>query len=103
WHGLVHSKRGRQGGFWLARNPDQIRLKEVVEIFQGPFESPERVAAQGFPAAWESLYAPTREALEKLSLADLLRFQSTQGLSRPVSTGEPSDSRPRTYFGRGRA
>lgn len=92
WHGLVHSVRGRQGGFWLARDATHIPLKEVVEIFQGPFESPEAAAEPGFPAAWESLYAPTRQALEKLTLADLLRFNSSRELAdsvAPIAQGPP--------------
>lgn len=86
WQGLVHSKRGRQGGFWLARDPDHIRLKDVVEIFQGPFDDgPEIPSAPGFPAAWESLCASTREALERLTLADLLPLASRQEPSPPLA------------------
>ena len=69
--GLVHSKRGRQGGFWLARPPEEIVLRQVAEIFQGSSEEDE----EEFSAAWESLYAPTREVLEKMTLADLLRLR----------------------------
>lgn len=76
WQGLVHSQRGRRGGFWLACQPERIRLKEVVEIFQGPFDSPDGLSEAGFPAAWETLYAPTRHALETFTLADFLRLQS---------------------------
>lgn len=74
WQGLVHSKRGRQGGFWLARDPSHIGLKEVVQIFQGPWDSPGPPGEQGFAAAWQSLYAPTRRSLERMTVADLLRF-----------------------------
>ena len=69
--GLVHSKRGRRGGFWLARPPEEIVLRQVAEIFQGSSEADE----EGFSEAWESLYAPTRAVLEKMTLADLLRLR----------------------------
>lgn len=101
WQGLVHSKRGRLGGFWLARAPDRIRLREVVEIFQGPFEAYEPRAAQGFPAAWESLCAPTRHVLESLTVADLLRLQPEKDLRRSATRLERAGpGRPQTQSGK---
>jgi Rrf2 family protein len=34
--GLLHSKRGVGGGYTFLRAPDEIRLGEVIEIFDGP-------------------------------------------------------------------
>jgi len=34
--GIVHSRRGRQGGYSLARPPEEITLGEVVRILDGP-------------------------------------------------------------------
>ncbi len=34
-HGLVSSKEGAGGGFMLAKAPDDIRVRELIEIFQG--------------------------------------------------------------------
>lgn len=34
--GLVRSKRGVGGGYVLARDPDQIRLSEIVSAVEGP-------------------------------------------------------------------
>ncbi len=31
--GLVHSIRGKQGGFVLALPPDQIRVRDVIDLF----------------------------------------------------------------------
>lgn len=103
WQDLVRSKRGRQGGFWLARAPEQIHLKEVVEIFQGPFDAGEPAAEQDFPAAWESLYAPTRHALERLTVADLLQWQPGSGNRRRATPWEPAGSTsPKPAFTRER-
>jgi len=33
--GVLHSKKGRGGGFVLAKKPEQIFLRELVGIFQG--------------------------------------------------------------------
>ena len=35
-HGIVRSYRGRQRGYALARPPQEIRLKEVLEAIEGP-------------------------------------------------------------------
>ncbi|HAH30878.1 MAG TPA: Rrf2 family transcriptional regulator [Elusimicrobia bacterium] len=34
--GILRSSKGRGGGFVLARKPEQIYLKELINIFQGP-------------------------------------------------------------------
>ena len=34
--GLVESKRGPRGGFILARNPDEVRLGDVLRAVEGP-------------------------------------------------------------------
>ncbi|NTV02185.1 MAG: Rrf2 family transcriptional regulator [Chlorobiaceae bacterium] len=36
--GLVSSKEGAGGGVALARAPDEIRVSDVIEIFQGPVQ-----------------------------------------------------------------
>jgi Rrf2 family protein len=35
-HGLLHSKRGKHGGYALARSPWEISFGEVVRIVDGP-------------------------------------------------------------------
>jgi Rrf2 family protein len=35
--GLLHSKRGVGGGYTLVRKPEQIRVGEIIAIFDGPF------------------------------------------------------------------
>ena len=35
-HGLLHSKRGKNGGYALARAPAEISFGEVVRIVDGP-------------------------------------------------------------------
>lgn len=37
--GIVSSARGRDGGFMLARAPEEITLLEVVEAIDGPVEA----------------------------------------------------------------
>ena len=34
--GLVRSQRGAEGGYWLARPPEEITLAEVIRGVEGP-------------------------------------------------------------------
>jgi len=38
-HGFVHGTRGPGGGYRLARDPDQITIYDVVELFEGHRET----------------------------------------------------------------
>ena len=40
---LLKSYRGKGGGFKLAKSTNKIRIKDVIEIFQGPIELVEHV------------------------------------------------------------
>ena len=35
-HGILHSRRGKHGGYVLARDPSEITFGEVVRIIDGP-------------------------------------------------------------------
>ena len=35
-HGVLHSKRGKGGGYQLRRAPEQLTLGEVIRLFDGP-------------------------------------------------------------------
>lgn len=35
---ILHSRRGKNGGFSFARSPETITVLEVMEIFQGPVD-----------------------------------------------------------------
>jgi Rrf2 family protein len=34
--GLVQSQRGAEGGYWLARSPEEISLADVIRAVEGP-------------------------------------------------------------------
>jgi Rrf2 family protein len=79
-HGLVQSQRGAEGGYWLARPPDEITLAEVIRAVEGPLanvrgERPETVSYRG-PAkslqdVWIAVRANLRAVLETVTLADV--------------------------------
>jgi Rrf2 family transcriptional regulator, iron-sulfur cluster assembly transcription factor len=89
--GLVRSRRGFRGGFFLARPASQITLREVIEALQGPisFPIPPRApAASQIPdaggrgllqQALERAQARVRAVLEETTVADL----TTTGFASP--------------------
>jgi Rrf2 family protein len=79
--GIVRSRRGPDGGYWLARPPAEITVADIVRAVDGPLasvhdEKPEDVAYPGPAAAlrevWVALRASMREVLEQATLADVI-------------------------------
>jgi len=35
-HGLVHSKKGKGGGYFLRRKPNEITFGQVIRVLEGP-------------------------------------------------------------------
>lgn len=52
--GLAESKAGKQGGYRLSREPDQITILEVIEAGEGPLR-PEHCALGTGPCRWEQV------------------------------------------------
>ncbi len=79
-HGVLQSRRGADGGYFLSRPADQITLRDIVEAFDRPSDC-QLPAMPGFSAAARSRVTKTlhemseagRRELAKLSLADLIR------------------------------
>lgn len=36
-HGVLHARKGRGGGYWLAAAPEDVHVGAVLRIFEGPF------------------------------------------------------------------
>jgi len=79
--GVVASRRGVEGGYWLARPAVEISVADVIRAVEGPIasvrgERPENVAYEGSAVAlretWLDLRAAMRGVLEETSLADLV-------------------------------
>lgn len=78
--GFVRSIRGVKGGFVLAKNPADITLLAVVEAMEGRVAVVECVTDKAFCAKsndcsacemWMGLSAEIRQAMAKVTLADL--------------------------------
>lgn len=78
--GLVHSRRGVDGGYWLARPAAEISLAQVIRAVDGPIANvrgmrPEDVSYTGNATplrdVWIAVRASLRAVLERVTLADL--------------------------------
>lgn len=78
--GIVASRRGADGGYWLDRPAAEVTVADVLRAVEGPLASirgtgPERLAYTGAAAAlprmWVALRANLRGVLEGVTLADL--------------------------------
>jgi Rrf2 family protein len=80
-HRLVLSRRGAEGGFRLARPPEEISIADVIRATEGPLanvrgEAPESVRYAGSAAAlgpvWIAMRTSLRDVLEHVSVADVV-------------------------------
>jgi Rrf2 family protein len=80
-HGLVQSRRGSEGGYWLARPAAELTIAEIVRAVEGPLatvrgEAADELEYPGEAAAlrevWLALRASIREVLETVTLADVV-------------------------------
>ena len=79
--GIVRAQRGAEGGYWLARDPAEVTLGEVIRAVDGPLasvrgEAPEDVAyegaAQNLRVVWVALRASMRSVVDKVTLEDVV-------------------------------
>ncbi len=85
-NGILHSKKGKGGGYSLAKKPEQIDLITVMRILEGPLaplpclsrtahkkcDECDNETTCGIRSLMKGVYEAQLRALEKLSLQDLL-------------------------------
>jgi Rrf2 family protein len=90
-HGLVQSRRGADGGYWLARDPDEITLAEIIRAVEGPLATVRGEAADELTyhgpsvplrEVWLALRANIRQVLETATVADVV----SGSLPEPIGT-----------------
>jgi Rrf2 family protein len=79
--GIVASRRGAQGGNWLARDADEVPLAEIVRAVEGPLatvrgQGPENLdyhgEAEPLQSVWIAVRANLRAVIEEVTLADVV-------------------------------
>jgi Rrf2 family protein len=80
--GIVGSRRGAEGGYWLARPADEVSLADVFRAVDGPLANVRGVrsdelayegSAKALEQVWIAVRASLRGVLEQVSLADVAR------------------------------
>jgi Rrf2 family protein len=75
--GIVRSRRGPEGGYWLARPPDEVNLAQVIRAVEGPLvgvrgQRPEEVrytgTAESLQQVWIAVRANLRKVLEHVTV-----------------------------------
>lgn len=90
-HGVLQSKKGRGGGYWLARPPEEIYLGHVIRIFEG--------ALAPLPCASKRYYRRCEECADEATCevravmlevkAATLRVLDTTTLRDTLQLGQP--------------
>ena len=79
--GIVRTRRGASGGYWLALPAEEISLAAIIRAVEGPLanvrgEWPEAVEYQGaaehLQEVWIAVRANLRAVLESVTLADIV-------------------------------
>jgi Rrf2 family protein len=79
--GIVRTRRGASGGYWLALPAEEISLASIIRAVEGPLanvrgEWPEVVeysgAAEHLQEVWIAVRANLRAVLESVTLADIV-------------------------------
>ena len=74
--GFVESRRGAEGGYLLARQPENVTVGEVLRFVEGPGQDqgkPRRREETPFTGMWQQVDRATSEILDKTTFADILR------------------------------
>ncbi len=88
-NGLLISCRGKQGGYRLAKPPQQISLAKVIDVLEGPVAVTECSQRSGIckleahcaiRRQWQGVNGVIYQALERLSLDSLLNTPEASGM-----------------------
>jgi Rrf2 family protein len=89
--GIVRSHRGAEGGFRLARAPEQVTVADIIRAVEGPLASvrggpPEEAsyagAAETLPRVWIAVRANLRKVVEHVTVADVAAGKLPSAIDR---------------------
>jgi Rrf2 family protein len=103
--GIVASHRGTDGGYSLARPPEEVTLADVLRVMEGPLASvrdqrPESVsyagAAEVLQEVWVALRSNMRAVLERVTLADVVEHDLPADVTALAAEPEAWHPHPRS-------
>jgi len=96
--GIVVSHRGVRGGYSLARQPEKISVAEIIAALDGPIAITDCTNGSAglcdlerlcpVSSNWQRINRAVREALEKISLADMAQPLTVGRTPLPTSRFE---------------
>jgi Rrf2 family protein len=87
--GIVRSQRGAEGGYWLARSPDEVAIADIIRAVEGPLATVRGERAEeldygddagALQEMWIAVRASLRSVLERVTLSDVIAAK----LPKPV-------------------
>jgi Rrf2 family protein len=88
--GLIRTKRGARGGYWLAEDPARVSVADVIRAVEGPLANiqdlpPEETnysgAAERLRDVWIAVRQNLRVVLESVTLEDLAAKRLPDGVT----------------------
>lgn len=79
--GIVRTRRGARGGYWLAKPASEVNLAEIIRAVEGPIANvqsapPESITYRGNAASlqevWIAVRASLRQVLESVTLDQIV-------------------------------
>lgn len=101
--GIVMSQRGTEGGFRLARPPEEITVADVLRVLSGPLAGvrgmrPETLEYDGAAVhlrdVWVAVRGSLREVLEHVTLADIASGRLPEAVTRFTADPDAWHARP---------
>ena len=90
--GLVRSQRGADGGYWLAKDPDDVAIADIIRAVEGPLATVRGERAEqldygddrALQEMWIAVRASLRSVLEKVTLADVVSAKLPRSVQKLV-------------------
>ena len=94
---LLRSYRGPEGGWTLARPPEEITVAAIIRVLEGPLASvrgirphelPDHGVDEPFVSLWVATRASLRTVLEAVTLADLAAGELPDAVRKRAAADE---------------
>jgi Rrf2 family protein len=94
--GLLSSRRGSDGGYWLAKPPEEVTLEEIMVAIEGalvdrravpPDDASLSLAGRATREVWDTAEAGLQSLFSRVTLADLVSGAVPTAVGDIESTG----------------